>query len=84
MKFPDIELEHIHEAAVRLLCALDLRQTGLNVDENAAREIVLRLADAIPRLNPRDPLQKLAEFIPGAKPHAHRGCGCMRIVGSIC
>lgn len=71
LKCPDEELEHIHETAVRLLCALDLREVGLHEDENAAREIVLRLAEAIPRLHPREPMQKLAEFIPGAKPFAH-------------
>lgn len=67
---PDEELEHIHETAVRLLCALDLREVGLHESETT-REIVLRLADAIPRLHPREPMQKLAEFIPGAKPFAH-------------
>jgi len=71
LKCPDEELEHVHETAVRLMCALDLRGVGLYEDENAAREIVLRLAYAIPHLNPREPMQKLAEFIPGAKPFAH-------------
>lgn len=70
---PDEELAHIHEIVVRLICALDLREFGLHDDETAAREIVLRLAEAIPRLNPREPLHKLAEFIPGAKPFAHDG-----------
>lgn len=68
---PDEELEHIYEMAVRLLCALDLREVGILADEDAAREIVLRLADSVPRLHPREPFQKLSDFIAGAKPHAH-------------
>lgn len=56
---------------MRLLCTLDLREVGLLEDENAAREIVLRLAEAIPHHHPREPLQKLADFIPGAKRFAH-------------
>lgn len=71
LKCPDEELEHVHEAVVRLLCALDLRGVGLNEDENATRDVVLRLADALPRLHPRDPPQNLAEIIPGARPCAH-------------
>lgn len=71
LKRPDEELEHIHEIAVRMLCALDLRETGLHDNQNAAHDILLRLADALPRINPREPLQKLADFIPGAKPFAH-------------
>lgn len=71
LKCPDEEMEHIHETAVRLLCALDLREVGLHKDEHAVRDILLRLADTVPRLSPREPLQKLAAFIPGAKPFAH-------------
>jgi len=71
LKCPDEELEHIHEITVRLLCALDLRSVGLHEDESIAGEIVLRLADAVPQLHPREPLHKLADFIPGAKPFAH-------------
>lgn len=71
LKCPDEELKHINETIVRLLCALDLREFGLHENENTAREIVLRLTEAIPRLNPRASLQKLADFIPGAKPYVH-------------
>lgn len=71
MKCPDEELEHVHEAVVRLLCALDLRELGVDQDDDAARQIVLKLAEALPRVHPREPLQKLAAFIPGAKAHAH-------------
>ncbi len=71
LKRPDAELEHSHETAVRLLCAFDLREFGLLEDDNAPREVVLRLADAIPRTNPREPMQKIADFIPGAKSFAH-------------
>ena len=54
------------EFAVRVLCALDLRNV------KAETELVLQyLAVGIGALKARDPLQKLTEFIPGAKPHAH-------------
>lgn len=68
---PDEALEHVNEIAVRLMCALDLRETGLHEDEKAVREIILRLADAAPRLNRRESLHKLAQFLPGAKPFAY-------------
>ncbi|WP_046478090.1 hypothetical protein [Candidatus Filomicrobium marinum] len=71
LKCPDEELEHVYEITVRLLCALDLREVSFHEDGSAVREIVLRLAEAVPRLHPRAPLQKLAALIPGAKPHAH-------------
>lgn len=71
LKCPDEELEYIHEIAARLMCALDLRDTGLREDETAVRDVVLSLVETIPRLSPRAPLQKLAELVPGAKPFAH-------------
>ncbi|MFA5951905.1 MAG: hypothetical protein WC807_16645 [Hyphomicrobium sp.] len=33
--------------------------------------LLAQIAEAFTALHPRDPLQKLAEFIPGVKPHAH-------------
>lgn len=61
------EEEHLFllEKAVRLFCALDLR--GVEVNER----LLTQIAEAFTALHPRDPLQKLADFIPGAKPHAH-------------
>lgn len=61
------EDEHLFllEKAVRIFCALDLR--GMEVDER----LLAQIAEAFTALHPRDPLQKLADFIPGARPHAH-------------
>lgn len=61
------EDEHLFllEKAVRIFCALDLR--GVDVDKH----LLAHIAEAFTALHPRDPLQKLANFIPGAKPHAH-------------
>lgn len=61
------EDEHpfVLEKAVRIFCALDLR--GVDVDER----LLAQIAEAFTALHPREPLQKLAEFIPGARPHAH-------------
>lgn len=53
------------EKAVRIFCALDLR--GLEVDER----LLAQIAEAFTVLRPGEPLQKLADFIPGARPHAH-------------
>lgn len=53
------------EKAVRIFCALDLR--GVDVDGRILDEI----SEAFTALRPGEPLQKLADFIPGAKPHAH-------------
>lgn len=53
------------EKAVRIFCALDLR--GVDVDER----LLAQIAEAFSALRPGEPLQKLAEFIPGAKAHAH-------------
>jgi hypothetical protein len=56
------------EFAVRLFCALDLRNL------NAELEAVLQcLSVGIGALQSRDPLHKLANFICGARPHAHPG-----------
>ena len=59
--------EHLFllEKAVRIFCALDLR--GMEVDDR----LLAQIAEAFTALRPSEPLQKLAEFIPGAKPHAH-------------
>ena len=54
------------EFAVRVFCALDLR--------NAATEpttVLSALAQGIGALRAREPLQNLAAFIPGARPHGH-------------
>jgi len=61
------EDEHLFllEKAVRIFCALDLR--GVDVDA----QLLAQIAEAFTALHPRDPLQKLADFIPGTKPHAH-------------
>lgn len=61
------------DATVRLLCALDLRAFALQDDEDTREEIIGRLADGVTRLRHRDPLQRLAEFIPNVRPHAHPG-----------
>lgn len=50
---------------MRIFCALDLR--GLEVDGH----LLAQIAEAFAALRPGDPLQKLADFIPGAKSHAH-------------
>jgi hypothetical protein len=56
------------ESAVRVFCALDLRVVTIGPDH-----VLAELAKAMRTLKPRDPLQKLADFIPGARPHAHPG-----------
>jgi hypothetical protein len=53
------------EKAVRIFCALDLR--GVEVDAR----LLAQIAEAFTALRPGEPLQKLAEFIPGVRPHAH-------------
>lgn len=53
------------EKAVRIFCALDLR--GVDVDAR----LLAQIAEAFTGLRPGQPLQKLAEFIRGARPHAH-------------
>ena len=54
------------ETAVRMLCALDLRSTDLRPEE-----LFECLTQALPQIRARDPLQKIAAFVPGARPHAH-------------
>lgn len=66
------EDQFVMEKIVRLLCALDLRDLPLH-DDAAVVALIELLCDAIPRLHPREPRQKLADFIPGAKPFAHDG-----------
>lgn len=53
------------EKVVRIFCALDLG--GMDVDAR----LLAQIAEAFSTLHPREPLQKLAQFIPCAKPHAH-------------
>lgn len=64
------EDQFVTEKIVRLLCALDLRDLPLDDDE-AVVALIEALCDAIPRLHPREPRQRLADFIPDAKPFAH-------------
>lgn len=54
------------EFAVRVFCALDLRNTATKPDI-----LIAILTHAVGATRAREPLQELAEFIPGAKPHAH-------------
>jgi hypothetical protein len=61
----DDEYLFVLEKAVRIFCALDLRSV------QADQRLVAQIAEAFTALHPRDPLQKLADFIPGTKPHAH-------------
>lgn len=61
----DDEQAFLLEKAVRIFCALDLR--GVSVDER----LLAQIAEAFMALPPRAPLKKLADFIPGARPHAH-------------
>ncbi len=53
------------EKTTRVFCALDLR----NVEVDAAR--LEELSEAYACLRPSDPLQRLADFIANARPHAH-------------
>lgn len=55
------------EKAIRIFCVLDLR--GAEVDAR----LLAQIAEAFTALRPGEPLQKLADFIPDAKPHAHPG-----------
>lgn len=66
MKDEKEEQRLVLEFAVRVFCALELRGTSISPDE-----LLDSLAKAIRTLKPRDPLQKLADSIPGARPHAH-------------
>lgn len=54
------------EVAVLILCALDLREAKIEHDD-----LLNRLATGILTLKPREPLQKIAGAIPGARPHGH-------------
>ena len=53
------------EKTTRIFCALDLR--GVEVDAARMEEI----SRGILRLQASDPLQRLAEFVADARPHAH-------------
>lgn len=61
------EDEHLFvlEKAVRIFCALDLR--SVDVDGR----LLTQIAEAFTALRPAEPLQRLADFIPGARPHVH-------------
>jgi hypothetical protein len=67
---PVQEDQFVKEKIVRLLCALDLRDLPLH-DDAAVAALIETLCEAIPRLHPREPRQRLADFIPDARPHAH-------------
>lgn len=69
---PVQEDEFVMEKMVRLLCAVDLRDLPLH-DDAAVGALIETLCHAIPRLHPREPRQRLADIIPGAKPFAHDG-----------
>lgn len=68
MKVEVEEQRLVVEFAVRVFCALDLRGISIGPDDTLAA-----LAKAIRALKPRDPLQKLAECVPGARFHGHSG-----------
>jgi hypothetical protein len=53
------------EKTTRIFCALDLR----NATADAA--LLDELSEAYASLRPSDPLQRLADFIANARPHAH-------------
>lgn len=53
------------EKTTRIFCALDLR----DVEVDATR--LYQLSEGILELRPADPLQRLADFIAQARPHAH-------------
>jgi len=56
----------VQEFAVRMFCALDLRNV------TAEPESILQiLIFCIRAMNSRDPLQKMAAFIPGSRSHAY-------------
>ncbi len=70
---PNEEQLLVTEATVRLICALDLRAFSLHDDEAGRDEAILLLANGVTRLHPRDPPQRLAEFVPNVRAHAHPG-----------
>ena len=55
----------VMEKAARIFCALDLR--SVEVDGRLLAEI----AEAFTGLHPREPLRKLADLVPGARPYGH-------------
>lgn len=70
-RLKSIEEERLYtiELAVRIFCALDMR----GIVQGGARtgETLKELAIALPHLKASDSFGRLAEWIPGAKPHAH-------------
>ena len=54
------------EFAVRVFCALDLRSVTIG-----PTDVLAAVQTAIRTIKPRDELQKVAEFIPGARPYIH-------------
>lgn len=56
----------VMEFAVRMFCALDLRNVTSEQDG-----VLQALSFGIGALRARDQLQEVAKFIPGARPHAH-------------
>lgn len=65
MSCPIAEQALISETLVRLVCTVDLRHVEIE------ERVIEALALGITQLRPRHPLQRLAAFIPGARPHAH-------------
>ena len=59
------EQHFLMEKAVRIFCALDLRSVEVDT------RLLAQIAEGFSSLRPGEPLQRLAEFVPGAKPHAH-------------
>jgi hypothetical protein len=55
----------LFEKVVRVFCTLDLR--AVEIDE----QLVAQIAEAFTQLRLSDPLQKLAELVPSARPHGH-------------
>lgn len=68
----DDEYLFVLEKAVRIFCALDLRSV------QADQRLLAQIAEAFAALKPGEPLQKLAEFIPGAKPARAPGTAIVR------
>lgn len=58
------------ELLVRMLYAIDLR--GIHLAEAEKQALVVDgFINGLATLRPRDPMQRLADIIPGARPHAH-------------
>ncbi len=59
------EQAYLIEKLIRIFCALDLR------GQQATPHRLAEIAEAFTQLQPGEPLQKLADLIPGARAHAH-------------